>query len=403
MKTASHIIFFSILFLFSSVCYAKIDFIVGAGATPPDRDGRVNFMYPGNNNLVFYRPKSLGPTGVQLYWEGQDTASNGVLYCTAHKSASGGPMTIRNAMVDSGLSYGGHKLFKTSVTGLYYTLKISAIWSAYNTRADVSEIYIGDTEAQKFHFVFHDADMERRCKDMDNNHPQFWGLGGIFQTFTVEFYTDATFAPTATQNITLLSTSDYIYRFKAEDAGSAIQGYSGPIYINFNLSNVKLSLPTCFSSVVTGDTVQNSTVALGSYEVSQIKNGATPVPFQITLQNCIRVQNIETKMTSAKIGQQNKKLLANTLQGNGAAEGVGVLIEGLKNSVNGKMVLEPNVGTSVYKAYESEIDSSGGIYPGKGQGTTQPLEFQATLKQDGNSTIKAGDFEATGRFQITYP
>ncbi len=62
MKTASHIIFFSILFLFSSVCYAKIDFIVGAGATPPDRDGRVNFMYPGNNSLVFYRPKSL------VYW-----------------------------------------------------------------------------------------------------------------------------------------------------------------------------------------------------------------------------------------------------------------------------------------------------------------------------------------------
>lgn len=100
---------------------------------------------------------------------------------------------------------------------------------------------------------------------------------------------------------------------------------------------------------------------------------------------------------------QNKKLITNTLTGANAAEGVGVLIEGLKNRVSEKMVLEPNVGTSVYKAYEDEIDASGGIYPGKGQGTTQVLEFQATLQQDGNAAIKGGAFEATSRFQITYP
>lgn len=88
--------------------------------------------------------------------------------------------------------------------------------------------------------------------------------------------------------------------------------------------------------MITGKTVNGTTVELGSYTTGQIKNGATPVPFQIALQNCIRVQNIETKMSSGNIGVQNKKLITNTLTGSNAAEGVGVLIEGLKNRVSEK-------------------------------------------------------------------
>lgn len=404
MKITLRFIIFILLFLVNPICNATVDFILGAGSTPPDRDGFAHFAYPGTNNLVFYRPTQLGPTGVQLRWPNQDTQGDASVYCTAHPSSTGGPITIRNKMVDSGLIFGGHKLFKTSVTGLYYTLKISTIWTAYNTQSDIYEIYIGDSPTQTFHFRFTDSDLQRTCEGLNRRGtPSFFKMGGIFQDFTVEFYTDATFNPTASQKITLLSSDNYIYSFKAENAGATVQGYSGPVYIDFNLASVTLSLPTCFSSVITGTSVQGSTVALGRYTVGQIKSGATPVPFQIALQNCIRVRNIETKMTSEKIGQQNKQLIANTLQGSDAAQGVGVLIEGLKNSVNEKMVLEPNVGTSIYKAYEDEEDSSGGIYPGKGQGTTQPLEFQATLQQDGNAAIKAGDFEATGRFQITYP
>lgn len=44
-----------------------------------------------------------------------------------------------------------------------------------------------------------------------------------------------------------------------------------------------------------------------------------------------------------------------------------------------------------------------GIYPDKGNGTSQPLHFQATLKQDGNIAIEPGDFKATSTFQVTYP
>ncbi|MCN3371105.1 fimbrial-like adhesin, partial [Escherichia coli] len=56
-----------------------------------------------------------------------------------------------------------------------------------------------------------------------------------------------------------------------------------------------------------------------------------------------------------------------------------------------------------HQDYETEDDTTGGIYPDKGNGTSQPLHFQATLKQDGNIAIEPGDFKATSTFQVTYP
>lgn len=60
-------------------------------------------------------------------------------------------MAIENQMVDSGKRYGGHKLFETSVPGLYYTLKISNIWSSYTTtNISSSGMYIGDSQLNIF-------------------------------------------------------------------------------------------------------------------------------------------------------------------------------------------------------------------------------------------------------------
>lgn len=47
---------------------------------------------------------------------------------------------------------------------------------------------------------------------------------------------------------------------------------------------------------------------MGEYAPWQIKNGATPVPFDISLQNCVRVGDIETKLSSGKLGTENKQL-----------------------------------------------------------------------------------------------
>lgn len=108
--------------------------------TGPNGDVTVVFRYgTSTNNLVFYKPTQLGPTGVKLHWSQLDTASGGgFLYCNRSNNTSGGAMRIENAMVDSGKRYGNHKLFNTSVPGLYYTILISNMWSAYGTVTNVS-------------------------------------------------------------------------------------------------------------------------------------------------------------------------------------------------------------------------------------------------------------------------
>ncbi|EEW3217094.1 fimbrial-like adhesin, partial [Escherichia coli] len=205
------------------------------------------------------------------------------------------------------------------------------------------------------------------------------------------------------QQVQLSSSSNYLYSFKAYSPGTKVVDHSNHIYVNFTLNNVKLTLPTCFTSILTGPSVSGSTVRMGEYSSGTIKNGASPVPFDISLQNCIRVRNIETKLVTGKVGTQNTQLLGNTLTGSTAAKGVGVLIEGLATSKNPLMTLKPNDTNSVYIDYETEDDTSDGVYPNQGNGTSQPLHFQATLKQDGNIAIEPGEFKATSTFQVTYP
>ncbi|MDK2539992.1 fimbrial-like adhesin [Escherichia coli] len=375
--------------------------------TGPNGDVTVKFRYgSGTNNLVFYKPTQLGPTGVSLKWEQLDSASGGgFLYCNRSGTSSGTPMSIKHKMVDSGKSYGGHKLLKTSVPGLYYTLAISNIWSAYTfTDINPSGIYIGDATEHFFHWHAESEQVLYWSCDNENNKNKYWAVGGVVQTLTIEFYTDTDFNPTTNQRVTLLRTDNYLYSFKGEGVGIGINEHSHYLKIDFDLTDIVLTNPTCFTAALSGPSVSGSTVKMGDYSPAQIRNGATAVPFDITLQNCIRVRNIETKLKSNKVGSVSKELLANTLTGNDAAKGVGVLIEGLKNTKSAQMVLKPNDATSIYKDYETENDTTGGIFPDNGNaGTSQPLHFQATLKQDGNIAIEPGDFKATSTFQVTYP
>ena len=107
---------------------------------------------------------------------------------------------------------------------------------------------------------------------------------------------------------------------------TAITFISTLIYSMLNLTN-----PTCFTAVLTGKSVSGSTVKMGEYAPGQIKKWCYSGSFDISLQNCVRVGDIETKLSSGKLGTENKQLLGNTLTGSGAAKGVGVLIEGLAN------------------------------------------------------------------------
>ena len=60
--------------------------------TGPNGDVTVVFRYgTSTNNLVFYKPTQLGPTGVKLHWSQLDTASGGgFLYCNRSNNTSGG-------------------------------------------------------------------------------------------------------------------------------------------------------------------------------------------------------------------------------------------------------------------------------------------------------------------------
>ncbi|PGF70368.1 fimbrial protein [Escherichia coli] len=412
MKTIFRYILFLALYSCCNTVSAYTSFIVGNNAgvdnyRGPSTAAQMTFNYTSTaSNLVFYKPTQLGPTGVKMYWSYLDTGTGGgILYCNTSGRANPGPITIENAMVYSGKDYGGHKLFNTSVPGLYYTMLISRFWSAYDTITDIQSpgIYIGDPSNQEFFFSVTDSDLQTKGCNKADDYDKFWAIGGIVHNITVEFYTDTNFDPTLNQQVQLSSSSNYLYSFKAYSPGTKVVDHSNHIYVNFTLNNVKLTLPTCFTSILTGPSVNGSTVRMGEYSSGTIKNGASPVPFDISLQNCIRVRNIETKLVTGKVGTQNTQLLGNTLTGSTAAKGVGVLIEGLATSKNPLMTLKPNDTNSVYIDYETEDDTSDGVYPNQGNGTSQPLHFQATLKQDGNIAIEPGEFKATSTFQVTYP
>ncbi|EAW1719933.1 fimbrial protein [Salmonella enterica subsp. indica] len=361
----------------------------------PNGDGSRTLKYSlsGNQTLVFYKSATLQPSNVGLNLN-SDTANTGtgMIYCTKINGATGADLVVENNFVDSGLTYGGHKLLKTNITGLYFTFRIHNPGS-WEILFAPSELYVGDQPTQTMKLT----QAESNCAN-DGYKP----IGGITGTAYIDFYNDASFDPRSSESVSLLSNGSYSYRFYNPNPGPNILSY----YINVIAStdNVKISQPTCSTAVLSGDTVKGTTVSIGSYSPNDIINGVNPVPFNIELSGCSRVRNIAVKLTAGTTGT-DPTLLGNT-QISGKADGVGLQIKALKNSVSDEMVLIPNDDTSVYKDYEDETDTSTTGIAGNGGSiatTTQSLKFNATLKRDNNQKILSGKFYATGIFSITYP
>lgn len=379
----------------------------------PGGDGYANLTYALGNgsSLVFYRTTSATavPANVKLEYPNIDTGhgvgGTGFVYCTYHNNASGEKMQLTNAMVAANKTYGGHNLFKTNITGLYYNINMNgAIHTDGAVISAPTEItYIGDSNSVPLTFT----DTNNKCDDETGGilkDPTYQSYGGIVSNMEIEFFTDNTFSPNNGETIELL-TSDpsYLLKYHTNNPGSKIA--TTAIYIKFSLASVTITNPTCFTSVLGGSSVVNGNeVQLGNYNPQSIKDGAADVPFTIELQNCIRVTNIEVKLKTNNSGQDTT-LLGNTLTGNSAASGVGVQIQGEQTTKSSKMVLQPNDVASIYKDYEDETDSSNGVFGGGAEGTpsSQTLHFLATLKQDNAQTITPGQFKATGVFSITYP
>ncbi|ENA3355071.1 fimbrial-like adhesin [Escherichia coli] len=394
--------------------YADVTFMVGDDAgvgnlNGPTGDRTASFSYPvgGVNNIVFYNQSSAIPTkaNVKLYWRDVDTSSGrGIVYCTSKDGSSGVPITVQHQMVYSGKrADDGHKLYETNVTGLYYTLMLNRFWSFELTTSN-SDMFVGDDGWHTVQFSITGDYIRGQCKTRN-----IQAVGGLYYDVTVEFYTDNSFNPSPNTNVQLKHTGEYLFSFQNEGPGIPNKSKSKMIKVNFSLTDIKIQLPTCFTSILLGESVTRSTVNLGEYTVGQItSDSATPVNFQISLQNCVRISSIKTKLKSNVVGVNNPLLLGNTLTGDDDAKGAGVLIEGLPNSQNSQnFTLKPNDGMSIYNDVEDDPGENNGIYNpdypnANGRTTTQDLKFQATLKRDGNATVKPGGFKATSTFQVDY-
>ncbi|HGC2633429.1 TPA: fimbrial-like adhesin, partial [Escherichia coli] len=281
----------------------------------PTGDKLISFAYPvgGVNNIVFYDPTSDTPTDakIKLYWSELDTSSSGgTVYCTSKDNSSGVPITVRHQMVYSGKMADGHKLYETNVTGLYYTLMLNKFWS-YELLSSSPDMYVGDDGWHTVQFYITGNYMRGQC-----NTKNIQAVGGLAHDATVKFYTDRTFNPAPNTNVQLKHTGDYLYSFENEGPGNPNVKYSKKLFVDFKLTDIKIQLPTCFTSILLGESVTRSTVNLGEYTVGQItSDSATPVNFQISLQNCVRISSIKTKLKSNVVGVNNPLLLGNTLTG----------------------------------------------------------------------------------------
>lgn len=355
----------------------------------------------GNQTFVFYKSSTLQPSNVSTWVtnSSNDGSNNGTVYCITEDGATGEALVLENNFQDSGLTYGGHKLLKTNIQGLYFTYSIANIGS-WNIGFTPNPLWVGDYSTP-VSLIKYDKSGGSGCAT-ETTGMGYKPIGGFTGGATITFYNDGTFDPKGTETISLLNNGGYSYRIYNPNPGAGIISYHVTYTISTN--NFKISLPTCSAAVLSGNSVNGSTVSMGSYSPNSIINGANPVPFNIELSGCARVRNIAVKLVSSVTGTDTS-LLGNTLVTN-KAEGVGLQIKGLANDVGNDMILIPNDDTSVYQDYESETDTSTGGVSGNGGNivtTNQSLKFQATMKRDSNQKILSGKFYATGIFSITYP
>ncbi|MBA3225415.1 fimbrial protein [Salmonella bongori] len=386
--------------------YAQTDtFVLGNGEKNyeyggPTSDGTNELIYPGGRTVYFSRTNELSPANVTINWNGSHgsaTANNG-LYCyyTEEGQRTTGTLSVESGLVSAG-SYGGVDIFKTNITGLYFSLTLRSFGS-YNVSVSSPNLQI---QNGIMHNVISVSDSGSSCKGPDKSGPgNYYTWGGLGFYAAITFYTDQTYTPSSSK-ITLLKNGNYHVRFWNENAGADIKSY----YLNatFDISAITVAEPTCTTQpVASGGSVSGTTVDLGSYSPNDIIKGVSAVPFSIKLAGCKGLRNINVTLTSTTVAS-SPTLLGNILTSNHAT-GVGVEISGAANNYHSQMVMIPNDTTSVYND-QRDTSSDDNIYgtSENGQVQSQTLNFLATLKRDGNQKIGSGNFKANGIFTFDYP
>lgn len=394
------------LTLYSTQSYAVTTYIVGkmgstitATAPGPTTDGSITLIYPSKPTVIFSRTSELAPANVVLNWDDSHGTSNNTsgLYCTKLETGTGRGLTFESSYISAG-SYGGVEIFKTNVTGLYFSMELRS-FSAYN-QATFSPTSFKLTSGV-MHEVLHLTQSGEKCNETNTTgEPNYAVFGGVGFYSKIIFYTDQTYTPGAS-SVSLLKTADYDLRFWNENPGADIHGY----YVNvvYDISSVIISEPTCSTQpVASGSSVNGTTVDLGRYSPNDIIKGVEPVPFSIQLAGCKGLRNINVTLSATTLAS-TPTMLGNILTSSNAT-GIGLEISGAANNYSAQMVMIPNDTTSVYNDQRNTSNDIN-IYGSGEKGTNQShtLNFLATLKRDGTHQIGSGHFKANGIFTIDYP
>lgn len=400
----------AVMALLSSPAYA-ITYIVGNEMPQQGVDIRVDPPYTDGTptwNKIMGRTAAVhtqGPTPNMIAkydWSGAhdsgmaDSGTSGKLYCRRD-----GNDTSLNVEHGYGTPYGtvdDHPIWKTNIDGLYFAVEVARVFLPMTLNITPSSPFWLDGP-----FVINGTPDDASCNDeRAAGQNKVVIMGGVQIGFNVYLYADNTFTPQSTISNLEFPKSGYDFRVFNSSAGGLGSGHS--IKYILNLSGFNMAWPTCAANSVTSKGKTGYTIDLGSYYPQAIlKDQTETVPFTINLKSCSYVSNIEVKLNSTNVGTQDKTLL-----GNGATEtpasGVGVQIKGLKNIVSEDMVLVPGDSASIYKDTNPLPSRPGNRNDNSDPGSaTKDLNFNATLKQDGNATITPGKFKATGRFTLTYP
>lgn len=393
--------------VFSSSSYAIETFVFGnwmkstSNGSGPSSEGSQRIIYSTKPTVIFSRTSELAPANVVLNWDSSHGTSSDSesLYCTRNEAGSGdNRLTLESSYVSAG-HYGGVEIFKTNITGLYFSLRLRSFSS--NSMAKVSPTSLNITSGITSGALNLTIDASGHCdKTNITGDINYSTWGGLAFYSTITFYTDQTY--TAGQSsVSLLKTADYDFRFRNDNPGSGIKSY----YMNviYDISSLVVSETTCTTQpVVSGNSVSGTTVDLGTYSPNDIIKGAAPVPFAIKLAGCKGLRNINVTLSTTTMAH-SPTLLGNILTANNAT-GVGVEISGAANNYSSQMVMIPNDTTSIYND-QRDTSSDNNIYGSGESGTTQShtLNFLATLKRDGTQQIGSGHFKANGIFTIDYP
>ena len=397
----------STLILFSAECFALPQtFIVGEhqpnySYDGPSRDGTRKLTYPTGRTVYFSRTSELAPANVKINWNGShgDATDDTSVYCSVSTQGTGNPLSIESGLISAG-SYGGVDIFKTNITGLYFSLALRS-FSSYTISATSTPNPL-QIQNGIMHNVLIISDSSG-CDGPDRPIPlpeEYYTWGGLGFYAEITFYTDQTYTA-GSSKISLLKTGDYHVRIWNENPGAGIKSYY--INVTFDISAVTVAEPTCTTQpVASGNSMSGSTVNLGSYSPNDIINGATAVPFAINLGGCKGLRNINVTLASTNVAT-DATLLGNILTLNHAT-GVGLEIRGAANNYSTETLIIPNESTSVYND-QRDTASDDNIYGSSENGKVQThtLNFLATLKRDSNQKIGSGNFKANGIFTLDYP